>query len=151
MLLGRHALASHANACTGRVAQLVRALVSHTRGPGFESLRDHWPLRTRARRVSGGPPSGSAPSHYRMLRFSHLRTVVATAVICAVAQPIHAQQPTGQRPSAQQARDILQARPELVQQLRQRLVTSGMTREQIHARLRAEGYPEDILDPYLPG
>ena len=25
----------------GRVAQLVRALVSHTRGPGFESLRDH--------------------------------------------------------------------------------------------------------------
>ena len=27
--------------CPGRVAQLVRALVSHTRGPGFESLRDH--------------------------------------------------------------------------------------------------------------
>jgi protein involved in polysaccharide export with SLBB domain len=26
-----------------------------------------------------------------------------------------------------------------------------MTREQIHARLRAEGYPEDLLDPYLPG
>src|SRR5450755_2124370 len=25
----------------GRVAQLVRALVSHTRGPGFKSLRDH--------------------------------------------------------------------------------------------------------------
>src|SRR5213075_2598258 len=60
-------------------------------------------------------------------------------------------QPTGQRPSAQQARDILQARPELIQQLRQRLVTSGMTRDQIHARLRAEGYPEDLLDPYLPG
>jgi hypothetical protein len=28
-------------ALPGRVAQLVRALVSHTRGPGFESLRDH--------------------------------------------------------------------------------------------------------------
>lgn len=26
-----------------------------------------------------------------------------------------------------------------------------MTREQIHARLRAEGYPEDMLDAYLPG
>ena len=25
----------------GRVAQLVRALVSHTRGRGFEPLRDH--------------------------------------------------------------------------------------------------------------
>jgi len=46
---------------------------------------------------------------------------------------------------------MLQARPELVQQLRQRLVSSGMTRDQIHARLRAEGYPEDLLDPYLPG
>jgi polysaccharide biosynthesis/export protein len=38
-----------------------------------------------------------------------------------------------------------------VQQLRQRLVSSGLTREQIRARLRAEGYPEDLLDPYLPG
>jgi protein involved in polysaccharide export with SLBB domain len=46
---------------------------------------------------------------------------------------------------------MLQARPELVQQLRQRLITTGMTREQIHARLRAEGYPEDLLDAYLPG
>jgi len=45
----------------------------------------------------------------------------------------------------------LQARPELVEQLRQKLVTSGMSREQIHARLRAEGYPEDLLDAYLPG
>ena len=34
----------------GRVAQLVRALVSHTRGPGFESLRDHF----------GGPVQGPA-------------------------------------------------------------------------------------------
>ncbi len=25
----------------GRVAQLVRALLSHSRGPGFESLRAH--------------------------------------------------------------------------------------------------------------
>ena len=46
---------------------------------------------------------------------------------------------------------MLQARPELVQQLRQRLLNSGLTREQIRARLRAEGYPEDMLDAYLPG
>ena len=41
MLLTPCALAVFANARCGRVAQLVRALVSHTRGPGFESLRDH--------------------------------------------------------------------------------------------------------------
>jgi hypothetical protein len=34
-------------AVCGRVAQLVRALVSHTRGPGFESLRDHLPCGRR--------------------------------------------------------------------------------------------------------
>ncbi|HEY8174441.1 MAG TPA: SLBB domain-containing protein [Gemmatimonadaceae bacterium] len=38
-----------------------------------------------------------------------------------------------------------------MQQLRQRLLNSGMTPEQIHARLLAEGYPEDLLDGYLPG
>ena len=36
-------------------------------------------------------------------------------------------------------------------QLRQRFATSGLTREQVHARLRAEGYPEDLLDASLPG
>jgi protein involved in polysaccharide export with SLBB domain len=38
-----------------------------------------------------------------------------------------------------------------VSQLRQRIITSGMTAEQVRARLRAEGYPSDLLDPYLPG
>ncbi|MBX3172999.1 MAG: SLBB domain-containing protein [Gemmatimonadaceae bacterium] len=55
------------------------------------------------------------------------------------------------RPSAAEAQALLQARPELVQQLRQRIVTSGMTAEQVRARLRAEGYPENLLDAYLPG
>jgi protein involved in polysaccharide export with SLBB domain len=61
-----------------------------------------------------------------------------------------AQAPTT-RPTPEQARVLLQTRPDLVAQLRQRLVTSGMTRDQVHARLRAEGYPEDLLDPYLSG
>jgi protein involved in polysaccharide export with SLBB domain len=63
---------------------------------------------------------------------------------------LSAQVPTT-KPTPEQARVLLQTRPDLVAQLRQRFVTSGMTREQVHARLRAEGYPEDILDPYLPG
>ena len=87
------------------------------------------------------------------MRFSWLFPVLAGGALCS-APVLSAQQtslPAGQRPSANQTRAILQARPELVQQLRQRLVTSGMTKEQIHARLRAEGYPEDLLDAYLPG
>jgi protein involved in polysaccharide export with SLBB domain len=81
----------------------------------------------------------------------HLRLLLLAGVAAlGAAVPIAAQAPTN-RPTAEQARAILQARPEVVQQLRQRLVTSGMTKEQIHARLRAEGYPEDLLDAYLPG
>ena len=76
------------------------------------------------------------------------RSLVATAFLCLGGEVALAQQ---NRPTPEQTRAALQARPELIQQLRQRLVTSGMTREQIHARLRAEGYPEDLLDPYLPG
>jgi len=56
-----------------------------------------------------------------------------------------------QRPSPAEAQALLQARPELVQQLRQRIITSGMSAEQVRARLKAEGYPENLLDAYLPG
>jgi protein involved in polysaccharide export with SLBB domain len=84
-----------------------------------------------------------------MMRFFQVRTLVAAAVIAFAASDAAAQQPG--RPSADEARALLSARPELVQQLRQRLATSGMTRDQIRARLRAEGYPENLLDPYLPG
>ena len=53
------------------------------------------------------------------------------------------------RPTPEQAQVLLQTRPDLLAQLRQRFATSGLTRDQVHARLRAEGYPEDLLDPYL--
>lgn len=85
-----------------------------------------------------------------MMRFSQMRTLVTAAVLFVIGQAAEGQQPTP-RPTPEQARAALQARPELVLQLRQRLLASGMTRDQIHARLRAEGYPEDLLDPYLPG
>jgi polysaccharide export outer membrane protein len=41
--------------------------------------------------------------------------------------------------------------PAMVQQLRQRLAASGMTADQIRARLRAMGYPDNLLDAYLSG
>jgi polysaccharide export outer membrane protein len=54
------------------------------------------------------------------------------------------------RPTPAQAQALLQTRPDLVEQLRQRFLTSGLTKDQIHARLAAAGYPEDMLDAYLP-
>ncbi|HYD55100.1 MAG TPA: SLBB domain-containing protein [Gemmatimonadaceae bacterium] len=56
-----------------------------------------------------------------------------------------------QRPSPAQAEALLQARPDLVAQLRSRIQTSGLTPAQVRARLRAEGYPESLLDAYIEG
>jgi polysaccharide export outer membrane protein len=81
------------------------------------------------------------------MRIRLLRSLLVTASFF-LSSALAAQVPTT-RPTADQARALLQTRPDLVEQLRQRFATSGMTREQVHARLRAEGYPEDLLDPYL--
>jgi polysaccharide biosynthesis/export protein len=59
--------------------------------------------------------------------------------------------PPGQQlPTVDQARQALQ-NPGLVDQLRQKLQQSGLTPDQIRARLRAAGYPDNILDEYLTG
>ena len=58
---------------------------------------------------------------------------------------------SAQNPTAAQAQQMLQNNPALLQQLRQRIMTSGLTPDQVRARLRAEGYPENLLDAYLPG
>jgi protein involved in polysaccharide export with SLBB domain len=44
---------------------------------------------------------------------------------------------------------MLESQPDLVRQLRERLQQSGLTDDQIRARLRAAGYPENFLDQYL--
>jgi protein involved in polysaccharide export with SLBB domain len=46
---------------------------------------------------------------------------------------------------------MLETRPDLVVQLRQRIAESGLTPDQIRARLKAAGYPEDLLDAYIGG
>jgi polysaccharide biosynthesis/export protein len=58
---------------------------------------------------------------------------------------------SAQNPSPEQAQQMLQSNPALLQQLRQKIMTSGLTPDQVRARLRAEGYPENLLDAYLPG
>jgi polysaccharide biosynthesis/export protein len=62
------------------------------------------------------------------------------------------QVPPGQQlPTPDQARDALQNRPQMVEQLRQRLLESGLTPDQVRSRLRAAGYPDNLLDDYLMG
>ena len=47
---------------------------------------------------------------------------------------------------------MLRANPDLAAQVRARLQNSGLTPDQVRARLRDEGYPENLLDAYLtPG
>lgn len=79
-----------------------------------------------------------------MIRYFTVRALIAAVALFAGAAGAHAQN----RPTADQARAIIQARPDLLQRLR--AMTQGMSREQIRARLRAEGYPPDLLDAYLP-
>jgi polysaccharide export outer membrane protein len=67
--------------------------------------------------------------------------LVATIATAGMAQ---------QLPTTQQAQQMLQ-NPDLVNQLRQQLTTSGLTPDQVRARLTAEGYPATLLDAYLPG
>jgi polysaccharide export outer membrane protein len=69
-----------------------------------------------------------------------------TAALIAGASPALAQ-----NPSSAQAQQMLQNNPALLQQLRQKIMTSGLTPDQVRARLKAEGYPENLLDAYLPG
>ena len=96
-------------------------------------------------------PTVSAPliPQAKSMGLRHLRSLLVAAFVLS---PVlgGAQTPTT-KPTPEQARILLQTRPDLVQQLRERMMSSGMSPDQIRARLRAEGYPENILDAYMPG
>lgn len=85
-----------------------------------------------------------------MIGVRHLRSLLVAAFFLSLPVVAKAQVPTT-KPTPEQARILLQTRPDLVQQLRERMLSSGMSPEQIRARLREEGYPEDLLDAYMPG
>ena len=70
-------------------------------------------------------------------------SLALVATVYAVPTAAHGQQ----RPSI----EAIQANPQMLDQLRQRILTSGLTPDQVRARLRAEGYSETLLDAYLPG
>ena len=71
--------------------------------------------------------------------------------VSAVTSPAQEPAPAAGQPlpSPAQAEELLRTRPDLVRQLRERIGTSGLSREQIRSRLRAAGYPETLLDRYL--
>jgi len=80
------------------------------------------------------------------MSFSKPGSLLIIAGLISISPLASAQQPT-----AAQAQQMLQNNPALLQQLRQKMMTSGLTPDQVRARLRAEGYPENLLDAYLPG
>lgn len=53
-------------------------------------------------------------------------------------------------PSPAQAQQMLQ-NPAFAARIQQMMQSSGLTPEQIRARLKAQGYPDSLLDQYLPG
>jgi polysaccharide biosynthesis/export protein len=77
--------------------------------------------------------------------------VFGLAVIAPLAAQVPQVPPGQQLPTPDQAREALQNQPEVVQQLRRRLLESGLTPDQVRSRLRAAGYPESLLDDYLMG
>ncbi|MEO7366863.1 MAG: SLBB domain-containing protein [Gemmatimonadaceae bacterium] len=73
---------------------------------------------------------------------SKLRIFSVAAFLFIVPAAVRAQ-------SSSQAAQMIQSNPELLNQLRSRIMSSGLTDDQVRERLRAEGYPETLLDSYL--
>lgn len=92
-------------------------------------------------------------------------TKLSAALILALAGPLQGQQPAAPRsgvPAGQidtttrQAQapvdprfQMLLGQPGLGDQLRRRIQSSGLTVDQLRARLRSAGYPENLIDQYL--
>ncbi|MEO8226542.1 MAG: SLBB domain-containing protein [Gemmatimonadota bacterium] len=93
-----------------------------------------------------------APFSPRWLTRAAAWAAAALWAISAGSAIATAQDPSGgQLPSADAARELLRSRPDLQDQLRRKIEQSGMTADQIRARLRAAGYPESELDEFLAG
>src|SRR4051812_9649006 len=79
------------------------------------------------------------------MMFRLQRAAILVALVAGFTNAANAQA----RPTPEQAQQLLQ-NPDLVARLQSQLRSSGLSPEQIKARLRAEGYPENLLDSYLP-
>jgi len=84
----------------------------------------------------------------RLIPFTGI--AVAFLALAALSPATLGAQIPDQMPTPEQARTALQ-NPAVVRQLRERLQQSGLTPDQIRARLRSAGYPENLLDDYFAG
>jgi protein involved in polysaccharide export with SLBB domain len=91
------------------------------------------------------------------LKFIDLRAAFPVAVTLLLVAPsaVLGQNPPVPLPPASQAQSALeqalQQNPALGTQIRNRLLQSGMTPEQVRARLQAAGYPPTLLDAFMGG
>ncbi len=115
--------------------------------PPFLPVSVAWRVVGRVVGVRSARYIPHTPNTTAALRFSRLIPLGFLALALLPVRPAAAQA----RPTASQAEAVLKARPELVSQLQARLAGSGLSPEQIRARLRAEGYPESLLDQYMNG
>src|SRR6266702_469367 len=101
-------------------------------------------MRSFAAQAPCGAPGRTSP-------LSLLPIVIGGLV--GVAPVSVAQNPPLPPPSqAQQAlQEAVQQNPGLADVIRQRLLQSGLTPEQVRARLQASGYPANLFDAYLGG
>ena len=76
-----------------------------------------------------------------------LRTWLGALLIGVPGASVFAQQV----PPPAQAQQMLQNNPALIARLQAMMQSSGMTPEQVRERLKAQGYPDSLLDQYLPG
>jgi len=86
-----------------------------------------------------------------MIASARRLVVGSLAALCASLVPASSHAQTPPRPSPEQAAALLQANPDFVRQMRERFEASGMTEQQMRARLKAEGYDEKLFDQYLGG
>lgn len=82
-----------------------------------------------------------------LLQFARVRAVVA---LCCGCVPLVARAQNPQLPTAPQAQQLLQ-NPALAGLIRQRIEQSGLSADQIRARLAASGYSPTMLDAYISG
>ncbi len=87
------------------------------------------------------------PSHTRRSRVLAFHSALLFCILVWLL-PARA---SAQLPTADQAQQLLRTQPGLVSELRRRIGESGLTPDQVRARLRAMGYPENLLDSYLQG
>src|SRR6185437_8871536 len=99
------------------------------------------------------PPAIDSPTPARIMieRTTPARPLVFAAATLLILSTFAPRAVAQARPTPGQAQALLQTRPDLVARLEAQLKASGLSNDQIRARLRAEGYPESLLDAYLPG